>query len=53
MGCIEAVDFRQGDVREYGAVESAVREVDRVIHLAAITGADSTHDRRTRPTRPT
>ena len=46
MGCIEAVDFRQGDVREYGAVESAVREVDRVIHLAAITGADSTHDRR-------
>ncbi len=38
--------FRRGDVREYGAVESAVRGVDTVIHLAAITGAGSTHDRR-------
>ena len=32
------VDFRRGDVREYGDVESAMRGVDRVIHLAAITG---------------
>jgi len=40
------VDFRRGDVREYGDVESAMRGVDRVIHLAAITGASSTHDRR-------
>ena len=45
-GCIEAIDFRRGDVREYGDVESAVRDVDGVVHLAAITGADSTHDRR-------
>ncbi len=40
------VDFRRGDVREYGDVESAMRGVDSVIHLAAITGASSTHDRR-------
>jgi nucleoside-diphosphate-sugar epimerase len=33
-------------VREYGDVESAMRGVDTVIHLAAITGASSTHDRR-------
>jgi len=46
LGCVEAIDFRQGDVREYGDVESAVRDVDGIIHLAAITGADSTHDRR-------
>ena len=46
MGCVEAIDFRQGDVREYGDVESAVRGVDGIVHLAAITGADSTHDRR-------
>ena len=38
--------FHRGDVREYGAVEQAVRGVDAVIHLAAITGAESTHDRR-------
>jgi nucleoside-diphosphate-sugar epimerase len=41
----DAVTFRRGDVREYGDVESAVRNVDTVIHLAAITGADSTHER--------
>jgi UDP-glucose 4-epimerase len=46
MGCVEGCEFRQGDVREYGDVESAVRDVDGIIHLAAITGADSTHDRR-------
>jgi len=38
--------FRRGDVREYGDVESAMRGADTVIHLAAITGASSTHDRR-------
>ena len=40
--------FRRGDVREYGDVEAAAREADAdtVIHLAAITGAASTHDRR-------
>jgi UDP-glucose 4-epimerase len=37
--------FREGDVREYGAVEAAMRDVDAVIHLAAITGAASTHER--------
>jgi UDP-glucose 4-epimerase len=46
MGCIEECEFRQGDIREYGDVESAVREVDGIVHLAAITGADSTHGRR-------
>jgi nucleoside-diphosphate-sugar epimerase len=46
-GCFDdGLDFRRGDVREYGDVESATRGVDRVVHLAAITGADSTHDRR-------
>jgi UDP-glucose 4-epimerase len=33
-------------VTEYGDVESAIRGADTVIHLAAITGAASTHDRR-------
>jgi len=42
----DGLEFRRGDVREYGDVESAMRGVDRVIHLAAITGAASTHDRR-------
>jgi nucleoside-diphosphate-sugar epimerase len=42
----EDVAFRRGDVREYGDVESAMRGVDTVVHLAAITGASSTHDRR-------
>jgi len=42
----DGLDFRRGDVREYGDVESATRGVDSVIHLAAITGAASTHDRR-------
>ncbi|MCO8244781.1 MULTISPECIES: NAD(P)-dependent oxidoreductase [unclassified Haladaptatus] len=38
--------FRRGDVRKYGDVENAMRGVDAVIHLAGITGAASTHDRR-------
>jgi UDP-glucose 4-epimerase len=46
MGSVEDCEFRQGDVREYGDVESAMRGMDAVVHLAAITGADSTHDRR-------
>lgn len=46
MGCVEDIEFRQSDIREYGDVESAVRDVDGIVHLAAITGAGSTHDRR-------
>ena len=42
----DSLEFRRGDVREYGDVESATRGVDRVVHLAAITGAASTRDRR-------
>jgi len=42
----DGLAFRRGDVREYGDVESAMREAETVIHLAAITGASSTHDRR-------
>jgi len=42
----DSLEFRRGDVREYGDVESATRDVDAVVHLAAITGAASTHDRR-------
>jgi len=46
-GCIDdRLRFRRGDVREYGDVESATRGMDAVVHLAAITGAASTHDRR-------
>jgi nucleoside-diphosphate-sugar epimerase len=40
------VRFHNGDIREYGDVEAAARDVDTIIHLAAITGAASTHDRR-------
>ncbi|WP_222920208.1 NAD-dependent epimerase/dehydratase family protein [Natrinema sp. SYSU A 869] len=47
LGAIgDDLEFRQGDVRNYEDVESAMRGVDRVIHLASITGAESTHDRR-------
>jgi nucleoside-diphosphate-sugar epimerase len=47
MGAVDdSLTFRRGDVREYGDVESAMRGVDTVVHLAAITGAASTHDRR-------
>jgi nucleoside-diphosphate-sugar epimerase len=42
----DSVRFRNGTVREYGDVESAMRDADAVVHLAAITGAASTHDRR-------
>ena len=46
-GCLgDDLRFRRGDVRVYGDIESATRGVDRIVHLAAITGADSTHDRR-------
>ncbi|WP_340097977.1 SDR family oxidoreductase [Salinibaculum salinum] len=41
-----SIEFHRGDVREYGDVESVMRDVDTVVHLAAITGAASTHDRR-------
>jgi nucleoside-diphosphate-sugar epimerase len=40
------LEVHRGDVREYGDVESVVRGADAVVHLAAITGAASTHDRR-------
>lgn len=40
------IRFRRGDVTAYGDVESAVRDVDTIVHLAAITGATSTRDRR-------
>ncbi|MHC3439859.1 NAD-dependent epimerase/dehydratase family protein [Natrialbaceae archaeon A-gly3] len=44
--CFEdGLEFVRGDVRNYGDVETAMRGADRVIHLAAITGASSTHDR--------
>lgn len=46
LGADQHLRFRRGDVTEYGDVESAVRGCDTVIHLAAITGAASTHDRR-------
>ena len=42
----DTVRFRQGDVREYGDVEAATRGADVVVHLAAVTGAASTHGRR-------
>ena len=45
VGDDETLAFQHGDVTEYGTVESATRGCDTVIHLAAITGADSTHDR--------
>ncbi|WP_114577217.1 NAD(P)-dependent oxidoreductase [Saliphagus sp. LR7] len=47
MGAVgDGLEFIRGDIRNYGDVESAMRGVDRVVHLAAITGASSTHDRR-------
>lgn len=46
VGTTNQITFHRGDVREYGDVEKAMRNADTVIHLAAITGADSTHERR-------
>ena len=46
LGTDTEIAFRRGDVREYGDVENAMGDADTVIHLAAITGAASTHDRR-------
>lgn len=46
IGADPALTFERGDIRNYGDVESAMRGADTVVHLAAITGADSTHDRR-------
>lgn len=46
LGDSTRLGFQRGDVHEYGDVENAMRNVDTVIHLAAITGAASTHDRR-------
>lgn len=46
FGVIDDIEFHQGDVRNEDDVNRAMRGVDRVVHLAAITGADSTHDRR-------
>jgi len=42
----ETVEVCRGDVTEYGDVEAAARDCRAVVHLAAITGAASTHDRR-------
>jgi UDP-glucose 4-epimerase len=45
MGSLsDTIEFVRGDVREYGDVENAMRGCDTVIHLAAITGASSTHE---------
>jgi len=33
---LNAIEFVRGDVRDYGTVESAVRGVDAVVHLAAL-----------------
>lgn len=33
---LDAIEFVRGDVRDYGAVEYAVRGVDAVVHLAAL-----------------
>src|SRR6056297_3135259 len=45
VGADADLEFKRGDVREYGDVENAMRNVNTVVHLAAITGANSTHDR--------
>ena len=47
VGSGDGLVFKRGDVQEYGDVENAMRNLDTVIHLAAITGANSTHDRET------
>lgn len=47
VGTLSAKDleFIEGDVRNEADVRSAVVDADAVIHLAAITGAATTHDR--------
>ncbi|QLK26786.1 NAD(P)-dependent oxidoreductase [Natrinema zhouii] len=45
LGVVDGLEFRQGDVRDEDDVGSAMCGVDRVIHLASITGATSTHGR--------
>jgi UDP-glucose 4-epimerase len=40
---LDAVEFVRGDVRDGNVVADAVRGVDAVVHLAAITGAGSSH----------
>jgi len=42
----DGFEFQRGDVRKYADVENAMRDVDAVIHLAAITGAESSQNRR-------
>lgn len=37
-------EFVRGDVRDSDAVERAVEDVDTIIHLAAITGAATSHE---------
>lgn len=39
-------EFVRGDVRDRAAVDRAVDGVDAVVHLAAITGAATSHERR-------
>lgn len=46
LGVDADYEFVRGSVTDRAAVERAVSGVDAVVHLAAITGAASTHDRR-------
>jgi len=46
LGTDDTIRFQRGDVTEYGDVETAVRGCDAIVHLAAVTGAASTYDRR-------
>jgi nucleoside-diphosphate-sugar epimerase len=39
-----AYEFVRGDVREKAAVERAVDGVDAIIHLAGVTGAETSHE---------
>lgn len=41
-------DFVRGDVRDAGVVREALEGVSYVVHLAAVTGADRTHEMRER-----
>lgn len=46
LGSTDKLSFIRGDIQQYGDVENAVHDAETIIHLAAITGAASTHDRR-------